>query len=109
MTAIQTLIENAASAEDSSDAMRYSQAACNVANALCSQAHAARSGITDEQIDHMVDRFLSWELPKDFAPDAGVSFAAPSNPELWPAGTNLLTATQAREMVCHIIYGLPKP
>lgn len=33
--AIETLIEKAAKAEKSEDAMRFSQAACNAANALC--------------------------------------------------------------------------
>lgn len=59
-----------------------------------------------KQIDKMVDRFLSWKLPKDFCPDAGISFK-PTKPyevdELgnswWPIGTNLLTADQARQML----------
>ena len=59
-------------------------------------------------IDKMVDRFLGWKLPKDFAPDAGVSFT-PTKPDgydmpgWWPVGTNLLTADQAREMVKHML------
>ncbi len=51
------------------------------------------------------DRFLGWKLPKDFAPDAGVSFAPPTNPEWWPIGTNLLTADQAREMFEYCLAG----
>jgi hypothetical protein len=59
-------------------------------------------------IDKMVDRFLGWKLPKDFGPDAGISFT-PTKPhdgdELgnswWPVGTNLLTADQARQMFEH--------
>ncbi len=35
---VETLIDKAAQAEDSSDAMRFSQAACNAANALCALA-----------------------------------------------------------------------
>lgn len=31
-------------------------------------------------IDKMVDRFLCWKLPKDFAPDAGISFK-PTKPD----------------------------
>ena len=46
----------------------------------------------------MVDAFLSWKLPKDFAPDAGVSFDPPSNELHWPIGTNLFTAEQATKM-----------
>lgn len=46
----------------------------------------------------MVDAFLSWKLPKDFSPDAGVSFDPPSNELHWPIGTNLFTAEQATKM-----------
>lgn len=59
-------------------------------------------------INKMVDRFLGWKLPKDFAPDAGISFK-PTKPDgydepgCWPTGTNLLTAEQAREMVKHML------
>ncbi len=50
----------------------------------------------------MVDKFLCWMLPKDFSPDAGISFK-PTKPDgfgthLWPVGTNLLTAEQAKTM-----------
>ena len=59
-------------------------------------------------IDMMVDKFLSWPLPIDFAPDAGITFS-PGNvvhgSPLWPVGTNLLTATQARQMVEHMLSG----
>ncbi len=52
-------------------------------------------------IDKMVNRFLAWKLPSDFSPDAGVTFnpghITPSSP-LWPTGTNLMTAQQARQM-----------
>ncbi len=56
----------------------------------------------------MVDRFLGWQLPKDFAPDCGISFDgrpkdamgyAPS----WPVGTNLFTADQALAMFRHCV------
>lgn len=50
----------------------------------------------------MVSRFLAWELPKDFAPDGGITFVAPSSPMDWPTGTNLLTALQARAMIEHV-------
>lgn len=56
----------------------------------------------------MIDRFLCWKLPVDFHPDAGVSFTpghiTPTTP-WWPTGTNLLTATQARAMLEHVIGG----
>jgi len=29
---------------------------------------------TEDQIKHMVDRFLGWALPENFSPDAGISF-----------------------------------
>ena len=62
-------------------------------------------------IDKMVDRFLGWKLPPDFAPDCGISFQRESDyehPEFGrhkyePVGTNLLTADQARAMVKHML------
>lgn len=54
-------------------------------------------------IDDLVNRFLTWRLPDDFAPDGGVSFAPVSHPTAWPVGTNLLTATQARAMLDHVL------
>lgn len=54
------------------------------------------------KIDKMVSRFLSWMLPKDFGPDAGISFTPTKSDgygtHWWPVGTNLLTADQARQM-----------
>lgn len=35
--------------------------------------------MTEEQIKHMVSRFLGWKLPKNFNPDAGISFKAEFN------------------------------
>lgn len=56
----------------------------------------------------MVDRFLSWPLPKGFSPDCGVSFDgrgkdARGYEKQWPVGTNLLSADQAREMLEHVV------
>jgi hypothetical protein len=71
--------------------------------------------LTDQQIKHMVDRFLGWRLPDNFAPDAGISFKRTFNehtPHLMyhdPHGTNLFDATQAEAMVRHMLEGLPKP
>ena len=65
-------------------------------------------------IDKMVDRFLGWKLPKDFSPDAGISFG-PTKPDGydepggWPIGTNLLPADQARAMIEHILHQLICP
>lgn len=68
--------------------------------------------MTDEQINHMADRFLMWKLPESFHPDAGVSFkpSFPNEPmrsRHWPVGTNLFDARQAEAMVRHMIEGLP--
>ena len=55
----------------------------------------------------MVTNFLSWRLPEDFYPDAGISFARnvmKSLPDYaWPTGTNLFHAGQAEDMIKHII------
>ena len=56
----------------------------------------------------MVDRFLGWQLPKDFAPDCGISFDGRKDDEwnknkTWPIGTNLFTADQALAMFRHCV------
>ena len=59
-------------------------------------------------VDVMVDRFLGWKLPKDFSPDCGITFDAKKLepwPGMWPVGTNILTAIQAREMFEHLLEG----
>ena len=69
--------------------------------------------MTDEQIKHMVNRFLAWKLPADFGPDGGISFervAGANGPHPFtrePVGTNLLTYTQAEAMVRHMLDGMP--
>ncbi len=70
--------------------------------------------MTDDQIKHMVDRFLSWKLPEHFNPDCGINFDAnaaiklnPRNHKFEPIGTNLFSATQADAMVRHMLEGLP--
>lgn len=69
--------------------------------------------ISEEQIKHMVDRFLRWKLPENFAPDAGISFKAAFNEQTAhpmkhePVGTNLFDATQAEAMVRYMIEGMP--
>ena len=64
---------------------------------------ATQPAVTDE----MVSRFLGWHLPKDFAPDAGISFNPSPNPLCWPVGTNLLTDPQARAMLEYVLKGAP--
>jgi len=69
--------------------------------------------MTDEQIKHMVDRFLGWKLPLNFRPDDGISFDPLRNRGTeyealrQPSGTNLFDATQADAMVRYMIEGLP--
>jgi hypothetical protein len=65
-------------------------------------------GHADIRVKHMVDRFLSWKLPKTFNPDNGISFTKPTGVNAdaeWPSGTNLLDADQAAAMVCHMLSG----
>jgi hypothetical protein len=70
--------------------------------------------MTEEQIEHMVQRFLSWRLPENFHPDGGITFKAAFNEHTAhpmkhePTGTNLLDATQAKAMVRHMIEGMPQ-
>lgn len=66
--------------------------------------------MTEAQIKHMVDRFLSWRLPKNFNPDGGISYTRPNyavGVDATPNGTNLLDADQAGAMVRHMLDGLP--
>lgn len=59
----------------------------------------------------LVDRFLAWKLPEDFAPDGGISFTLISkdHPEWWPTGTCLLNAPQATAMFEHLLGIDPPP
>ena len=68
----------------------------NIAGEYCFTAEQAVQGVTDA----MVGRFLGWKLPKDFAPDAGISF---NEGAWWPSGTNLFHAGQAKEMLEHVV------
>lgn len=72
----------------------------NVAGEYFFTAEQAVSGFNDA----MVGRFLGWKLPKDFAPDGGISFKESA---WWPSGTNLLHAGQAKEMLEHVVGGGP--
>jgi hypothetical protein len=68
--------------------------------------------MTEAQIKHMVNRFLTWKLPENFNPDAGISFKPDFNENTpWPKkhqpyGTNLLDAVQAEAMVRHLLEGI---
>lgn len=67
----------------------------------------------EDQIKHMVDRFLAWRLPENFNPDAGISFkptfndGTPYQMRHNPSGTNLFDAGQATEMVRYMLEGMP--
>ena len=70
--------------------------------------------MTEDQIKHMVNRFLFWKLPQTFSPDCGIKFDAnaakkinPLNQRYEPVGTNLFSATEAAEMVRFMVEGLP--
>jgi hypothetical protein len=62
--------------------------------------------MTDDQIKHMVDRFLSWPLPENFNPDGGIKFTRLPGP--MPTGTNLFMARQATPMVQYMVEDLPE-
>ena len=74
---------------------------------------ALKMPITEVQIKYMVYRFLSWKLPENFNPDAGISFKAAFNEHTAhpmkhvPSGTNLFDATQAEAMVRYMVEGIP--
>ena len=78
------------------------------------EAEKAEQTMTEDQIKHMVDRFLSWRLPEEFRPDCGISFKQTYNEhtkypvKCEPQGTNLFDARQAEQMVRHILEGLPQ-
>ena len=78
--------------------------------------HMFNCGITPQEevapdVAGMVDRFLSWPLPENFSPDHCISFdredaerlRAKTNGVMWPTGTNLFTAPQAKKMVEHML------
>lgn len=106
-TALTCVASKSAAATTSLEAQQYAQAALSLAHALASLEgiNKGASNAPPYTIDRarMVDRFLSWALPEDFAPDAGISFIANRSPHCWPLGTNLLTAAQAREMFEHVL------
>ena len=69
--------------------------------------------LTENQIKHMVERFLRWKLPENFSPDGGISFEREYNTHTShpmknePVGTNLFDYNQATEMVEYMLEGLP--
>ncbi|MBX5206704.1 hypothetical protein [Rhizobium sp. NZLR11] len=66
--------------------------------------------MTEDQVKHMVNRFLAWKLPADFNPDGGITLDKAylnSLPASYPgpSGTNLFSASQAEEMVRYMLEG----
>lgn len=82
------------------------------ANIASEHYFTAADGVSPS-VDKMVDRFLGWKLPTDFAPDCGIEFKRESDyehPEFGrtkfePIGTNLLHAGQAKEMLEYAVGG----
>ena len=69
--------------------------------------------MTEDQIKHMVGRFLAWKLPATFNPDNGITFVPHYVADSRiiarePVGTNLFDAVQAEEMVRHMLEGMPE-
>lgn len=62
---------------------------------------------TEELRKQIVSRFLRWELPTDFSPDAGISYKPLPKHFGRPIGTNLLSSIQARQMVDFILDVVP--
>lgn len=56
-------------------------------------------GIPMKPTEEMIGRFLSWKLPDDFRPDAGISYTKPPAHCPTPSGTNLFHYSQAKEML----------
>ena len=69
--------------------------------------------MTEDQIKHLVNRFLGWKLPHNFSPDNGISFtpiAGVDGPHPFrrePVGTNLFSGTEADAMVRYMTEGMP--
>lgn len=55
-------------------------------------------------IQAAVEKFLAWHLPQDFAPDGGIKYERGQH---FATGTNLLTATQAKEMFEYCLTNSP--
>jgi hypothetical protein len=102
------------------DVVRHSLAASTPAviveridECLRQQKQTQRAALASgPSVDAMVNRFLAWPLPKDFAPDCGISFDGRKDDEwnkgkTWPIGTNLLTAVQAKAMFQHCLASGP--
>ena len=110
---IEALIGKAAKEADASEAMKFAQAATNASQAMYALRDIDNGQPVSPAVAHMVDRFLSWKLPKNFNPDGGIEFRPLANKGTEhervrePTGTNLFDYTQAEAMVRHMLEGLP--
>ena len=70
------------------------------------QREKAELAIPAIDVNKMVDRFLGWKLPDDFSPDCGISFKKEVSwpNHVYPIGTNLFNATQAKAMFEYCIH-----
>ena len=105
------------SAHTEKDARRYMQQVVDMIDVALALKEFESSPnmrtISEDQIKHMVDRFLGWKLPENFNPDDGISFDPVMNKghefesRREPTGTNLFDAGQATEMVRYMVEGMP--
>ncbi len=72
---------------------------------IARQLRIALGNIQPIVIKEMVNRFLGWKLPEDFAPDHGIRFVRNEfhDKHGMPTGTNLLHAGQAKSMFQHCV------
>lgn len=74
------------------------------------KSHKLECESCGKQIDivkNAVDNFLSWEIPKDFYPDGGLSYEGNMLKPVWlPMGTYLFHAEQAKEMIEAMLNGV---
>ncbi len=99
---------------DTMDSVDAAIAAIQATAEAYDREHAAkvRKEYRKELLPKMVDRFLSWKLPKNFNPDAGISFTpkynvgTPYEREHEPMGTNLFDAEQTKSMVAVMLGGI---
>ena len=71
-------------------------------------AHLIDAQSRQFDINKLVDKFLCWNLPKDFSPDGGITYQQNqaiygNNSPSMPTGTNLFTAGQAKKMFEYLL------
>jgi hypothetical protein len=61
--------------------------------------------ISEERLRKMVDRFIGWKIPQSFGPDGYITFDREKAKAsvYWPTGTNLLSCTEAEEMLRYML------